>query len=427
MKMLPVFFAAVVIASCFAGCQVGTPPNNTATPSTTPAAQPSQQVKSEPPAEDRPTNAPVTVPMLNALLNDESFVSAAKSSVRITDQEMERLKAATDEAMNDLDESQSPQRSAKASSEKAKAEVTQILGPERADKFIALVQQKWSGGPANAPNAIPTDTRVVVNAPGFRMDVFDHGKLVKTYKVGIGYPEFPLPTGLRKAKQIIINPPWTPPDEPWVKGKWQPHVKVEPGSKLNPLGVLKIPIGLPNLIHGGKAVGKIGSFASHGCVGLTDQMVEDFAVLISGIAGKSLSLADLKKYEKEKTETKSIDLGDEIPVELRYETIVLENGTLKIFRDVYERGTNTEENVRRVLEVYGTSLDQLDQQTKDAIQAALRAMNTDAGGGPVDEQKGSKKASKTSDKVTRNVKGDKEIDIAIPQLAGKGYPSPVKM
>ena len=66
------------------------------------------------------------------------------------------------------------------------------------------------------PNAVPTDTRVVVNIPAFRMDLFQDGSLVKSYKVGIGYPEFPLPQGLRKAQTIIFNPTWTPPDSPWV-------------------------------------------------------------------------------------------------------------------------------------------------------------------------------------------------------------------
>src|SRR5688500_10058404 len=46
------------------------------------------------------------------------------------------------------------------------------------------------------PNAIPTDTRIVVNIPAYRMDIFADGSLIKSYKVGIGTPEFPLPTGL---------------------------------------------------------------------------------------------------------------------------------------------------------------------------------------------------------------------------------------
>jgi len=61
------------------------------------------------------------------------------------------------------------------------------------------------------PNAVPTDTRVVVNIPAYRMDLFEEGQLVKTYQVGIGTPEFPLPTGLRKAESVIFNPTWTVP------------------------------------------------------------------------------------------------------------------------------------------------------------------------------------------------------------------------
>jgi murein L,D-transpeptidase YcbB/YkuD len=66
------------------------------------------------------------------------------------------------------------------------------------------------------PNAIPPDTRVVVNIPAYRMDLFQDGSLVKSYKVGIGYPEFPLPQGVRTADTVIFNPTWTVPDESWV-------------------------------------------------------------------------------------------------------------------------------------------------------------------------------------------------------------------
>ncbi len=49
------------------------------------------------------------------------------------------------------------------------------------------------------PNAVPQDTRVVVNIPAYRMDLFQDGKLIKSYKIGIGYPQFPLPTGLTES------------------------------------------------------------------------------------------------------------------------------------------------------------------------------------------------------------------------------------
>src|SRR2546423_15240111 len=36
------------------------------------------------------------------------------------------------------------------------------------------------------PNAVPKDTRIVVNIPAFRMDVFRQVTLLKSYKIGIG-------------------------------------------------------------------------------------------------------------------------------------------------------------------------------------------------------------------------------------------------
>src|SRR5258706_371788 len=140
----------------------------------------------------------------------------------------------------------------------------------------ALARDRWNKGGAEleaspakeaeptmltGPNAVPTDTRIVVNIPAFRMDVFANGSLVKSYKVGIGYPQFPLPQGLRKAEMIIFNPTWTPPDSPWVNTmNVTPGEVIGAGSKQNPLGPIKIPIGSPSLIHGGKPLAKIATF-----------------------------------------------------------------------------------------------------------------------------------------------------------------------
>ncbi|HVF47316.1 MAG TPA: L,D-transpeptidase [Pyrinomonadaceae bacterium] len=407
-------------------------------PSPAAVTQPSPLV-----SEQAAVNTPFTLPLLDAMLVDETFVSEAKSALQLTDLEIQRLRDVARKAVSGLsnDPAVDESRSTKASADEARKQVEEVLGAERTGRFIALVQQKWSGGedlPVPNPGTVPADSRIVVNAPAYRMDVFDKGKLVKSYKIGIGYPEFPLPTGLRKAKAIIFNPTWTPPDEPWVKGKISPGKKVEAGSSLNPLGPIKIPIGLPSLIHGGKSPAKLGTFASHGCVGLTNAQVQDFAMRISSLSGKPLSLQDIKAYEKTKTETKEVKLEEDIPVELRYETIVVENGTLKIFRDVYERGTNTEENLKRVLDSYGVSLDQLASEVRDKILAGLTQMAANAAGKPIANAAGSnsnqnsssantgaRSKEPASDKVTRNVKGKKEISFKLPELAGKGYPVPV--
>ena len=60
-----------------------------------------------------------------------------------------------------------------------------------------------------------------------------------------------------------------------------------------------------------------------------------------------------------------------IPVELRYETIVLEDGKLYIYKDVYAQDTNTEENLRRVLEANGARLESLSAEQRQQALAAL--------------------------------------------------------
>ena len=412
---------------------------------------------------------PVTLPVLDAMLYDEDFVAQLKSKLNLTDEQIEQLKNTSREAVRNLsggNENEEYTGSTRASAERAHQQIREILGEEKAGQLFDLVRRQWSNTDEESqamlsqkPNTVPTDTRIVVNAPAYRMDLFRDGNLVKTYKIGIGYPEFPLPFGMRNADTIIFNPTWTPPDEPWVKGELKPGKTVEAGSKQNPLGPIKIPIGLPSLIHGGKAPARLGTFASHGCVGLTNQQIQDFSLKLAEISGTQLSDEDIKNYEKQKTETKNVKLSQPVKVELRYETIVVEDGKLKIYRDVYERGTNTEENLRRVLDNYGVSFDSLNENDRRKILDALRRMNRDASGNPIVEDAvgenkntnsnsnantnsnsnnansnnkntnnkndNSSNQNSNSGEVTRNIKGKKEVVIELAELQGKGYPAPV--
>ena len=398
----------------------------------------------------------VTLPVLDAMFSEEGFAGDLKSDLQLTDDQIAQIKKISHDSVANLNDSGDTGGSTRAATAQADKQIREILGDDKAGKFAELVGQRWSGEGDEAktttnnsgksqPNSIPTDTRIVVNAPAYRMDIFQEGKLIKSYKIGIGYPEFPLPSGMRKADTIIFNPTWTPPDEAWVKGKIEPGKKIEAGSKDNPLGPIKIPIGLPSLIHGGKSPARLGGFASHGCVGLTNPQVQDFAVELSKLAGQPISPEDVKKYEQQKTETKNVKLDKTVPVELRYETIVVEDGKLKIYRDVYEKGTNTEENLQKVLQAYGVSLDSLSAPERDKIMAGLQQMAMDATGNAVEpnsnsssnmtsnsnadkvnaDKKSSGNSNSTNSNVTRNIKGKKELSFDIAALKGKGYPAPV--
>ncbi len=411
-------------------------------PAATATAAPQQVTQ---PGESAASSSPVTLPVLDAMFADENFAGELKSKLQLTDEQIDKLKSTARNAVSKLNESGDQSGSTRAALEDSSSQIKQIVGDEKAQKFFAMVNQRSNGDQGNSgaantatnsnekPNAVPTDTRVVVNAPAYRMDVFKDGKLVKTYKIGIGYPEFPLPTAMRKASEIIFNPTWTTPDEPWVEASNKVKVGqiVKAGDKLNPLGPIKIPIGLPSLIHGGKSPAKLGGFASHGCVGLTNGQVQDFALNIAKLSGTSLAPEDLKSYAMKKTETKNVKLDKSVPVELRYETIVVENGKLKIFRDVYEKGTNTEENLRAVLDTYGVSLDSLNERQRKQILDGIKQMALGAGGeavNPTEFQKAAennKKGDSKNPKLTHTIKGKKELDFEIAELKGKGYPAPV--
>lgn len=463
---------ALAVLTCALGGCVNQPTSvsnnnsaNTGTASSTP--QPSPAIAKASNVDE--AALPVTLPVLDAFFAEEAFSAELKSKLQLTDEQIGRLRTMAREETAKLRETDGDDYSGTTTAARSHAseQIKAIVGEEKAQQLSQLLRQRWSGGDEAGGNSsgseaahgassgkfnvVPTDTRIVVNAPAYRMDVFKNGELVKSYKVGIGYPEFPLPTGTRKASNIIFNPTWTPPDEPWVESstKVKPGEKVEAGSKLNPLGPIKIPIGLPSLIHGGKSPAKLGGFASHGCVGLTTPQVQNLATILAGMSGTELTDEQIKAYAKTPKETKDVKLGRPVTVELRYETIVVEDGKLHIYRDVYDRDTNTEENLRAVLSTYGVTLEQLSEQERTQVMNALKEMSRDASGKMDAPQAGAnsnanasttgaktaqasnknenKKAENTEGKVTRTVRGKKEIVIELAALKGKGYPAPVAL
>ena len=383
----------------------------------------------------------LTLPVLDALFYDPGFAKSLRSQLGLSAVQVQKLKAAAHSSLSNLSEDGAVDTaSASAANQRYVAQINTIIGDDKEQQLLQLLNDRYSKGveglAPSKPNFIPKDTRIVVNAPAFRMDVFQSGKLLKSYKVGIGYPEFPLPAGMRRADTIIFNPTWTPPDEPWVKGKFAPGRKVSASNDLNPLGHIKIPIGMPSLIHGGKPLEKIGNFASHGCVGLTNAQVQDFTGMLAQLGGSTLSADSISLLEKHHAKTYSVKLPKPVPVDLRYETIVAEGGSLHIYRDVYERGTNTLATAKRVLASYGVNYDKLSEQEQTDLGEALQEMNRDAHGKIISTDSippakhgvpASKLERSKKGKVTYHIKGQKEAEVPIAALSGKGYPDPVDL
>jgi lipoprotein-anchoring transpeptidase ErfK/SrfK len=384
----------------------------------------------------------LTLPVLDALFYEADFAKELKAKLGLPAKKIAELRTAAHASLRELSEDGSPDTaSARAADNRYQQRIRAVIGARKAQQLLQLVNQRYSQGveglAPTRPNFVPTDTRIVVNAPAFRMDVFEKGRLIKTYKVGIGYPEFPLPVGMRRADTVIFNPGWTPPDEPWVRGKFAPGRRVSAGNRLNPLGVIKIPIGMPSLIHGGKPPEKIGNLASHGCVGLTNKQVLELVPIILRLGQSDLSAKAVQSLEKHKRRTKAVKLRVPVPVDLRYETIVAEDGGLRIYRDVYERGTNTLENAKTVLAAYDIKYEQLSAQEQSDLETALGGMNRDARGREIAAadslapSKGGVPAGKLArakkGKVTSKVKGQSDVLVTLAALQGKGYPAPVAL
>lgn len=466
MKERSVYVLAIAVALLAIGCVVEPEkrPTSSASNSSSPAATPSQSTTDN----NSSTVQSLTLPVLDAFFADESFSGLLKTRLQLTDDQVRRLRelARSETArLNEANTGTAPGETAMARAD-AEEKIRSVIGEEKTRQLTSLIYERWSDtndsssektssrptgskisteSVSETPNAVPADSRVVVNAPSYRMDVFDAGRLIKSYKIGIGYPQFPLPTGLRKARTIIFNPTWTPPDEPWVAKMKNINVgeKVEAGSKLNPLGPIKIPIGGPSLIHGGKPVAKLGTFASHGCVGLTTAQVNDFARLLAKLGGARLTDAELVRYARDKSATKELRLSQAVPVELRYETIVAEDGKLHIYRDVYDQNTNTEDNLRAVLEANAVRLEDLTAEERAQVLDALALM---AGRSSTTSVRSSTSANQNStssglinpsvtitgkaratQKTSRLSKNQNEIVIDIAALRGKGYPAPANL
>src|SRR5215207_6859197 len=200
----------VVFVLLLIGCAPNQPVSNQPINSNTAAnavANTNSNTNQPEPNAEAAARIPITMPVVDALLADENFVSEFRRSVQPSDEQFDKLKNVSRDAVLKLGEdgAEDDARSTRMSIAEADKQIKDILGNDGAQKFMALARRHWSGENAEfaaKPNEVPADTRIVINAPAYRMDIFRDGKLEKSYKVGIGYPEFPLPVGVRNAKSI---------------------------------------------------------------------------------------------------------------------------------------------------------------------------------------------------------------------------------
>jgi len=233
------------------------------------------------------------------------------------------------------------------------------------DKWESERSDKLTGGRIEQAEFAPgePDIHLTLNIPSFRLTLWQNGKEVKSYYVGVGMKAHPLVIGSREASEIIWNPAWIPPDSDWVNE----HKGVTPGEIIkasdprNPLGKLKIPLGGSYLLHQAASAGDVGNLVSHGCVRVLRSDLYDLAEKI--IAARSVPVSR-KRIEaaKRSSRTLVVRLDEPLEVQINYDTLVVEDGVLHIYPDVYGRSLNRTERLRAELESSGVDATNLDEQ-----------------------------------------------------------------
>ncbi|MGH9967458.1 MAG: L,D-transpeptidase [Pyrinomonadaceae bacterium] len=247
------------------------------------------------------------------------------------------------------------------------AGVRQSVLPQTAYDFHESERSdKLTGGHVGHADFEPDqpDIRVTLNVPSFRLTLWQNGKEVKSYYVGVGLKDYPIYIGDREATEIIWNPPWIPPPSDWVgerKGV-RPGEFIKASDPRNPLGKMKIPLGDRYLIHQAAKTTDVGNLVSHGCVRMLRSELYDLAEKI--VAARSWPVSPRRiKTAKRSSRTLVARLEEPVPVEINYDTLVVEGGVLYIYPDVYGRGTNDPAHLRAELRSSRVDVSRLDEET----------------------------------------------------------------
>jgi hypothetical protein len=235
---------------------------------------------------------------------------------------------------------------------------------ERSDKF--------TNGDIYTGTFTPGDPRIwiTVNIPAFKLTLWQSGREVKSYRIGVGRKDFPLPSGERMASEIVWNPEWIPPDSKWVleSGKVKPGEIIKAEDPRNPIGKMKIRLGGSILIHQAAKVTDLGGLVSHGCVRMLLRDLYDLSDKI--IAARNIEVSS-KQIQRARVTKKryAVKLDPVVWVDINYDTQVVEDGKLHLYPDVYGRGTNTLERLQDELASSGVDTTKIDPKV---LRQAMR-------------------------------------------------------
>jgi lipoprotein-anchoring transpeptidase ErfK/SrfK len=112
--------------------------------------------------------------------------------------------------------------------------------------------------------------KIVVSIPDRKLAVVESGRIIRIFSTAVGTPRTPSPSGSFHIIQRIQYPTW------YTKGK------IVPPGKSNPLGTRWLGLSAKGYgIHGTNNPASIGHNASHGCIRMRNQDVEQLFEMVA--------------------------------------------------------------------------------------------------------------------------------------------------
>jgi lipoprotein-anchoring transpeptidase ErfK/SrfK len=112
--------------------------------------------------------------------------------------------------------------------------------------------------------------QVLVSLADRKLAVLAGGRPLRVYAIAIGADESPSPTGKFQVVTRLVKPTY-----------YHPGKVIAPGAS-NPLGTRWVGLSKKGYgIHGTNAPGSVGKAASHGCIRMRNQDVEEFFELVA--------------------------------------------------------------------------------------------------------------------------------------------------
>jgi murein L,D-transpeptidase YcbB/YkuD len=222
-------------------------------------------------------------------------------------------------------------------------------------------------------SAAAAQLRIDVNIPANRLQVLDGDSVLRTYHVSVGLPGHDTPDGEFTIGRAEWNPSWRPPEG----REWTRDARFTPPGPNNPMGRVKLFFAPLYYIHGTPDSANIGRAASRGCIRMRNRDVIALARLLHEHAQPTVAPAEIDAILRRSATTRWSTFREPVPLVIRYDPVVIENGELTVYPDVYDRKRIHTEGVIQALLAAGYDARSIDRgQVREVLRRAGQAEGT---------------------------------------------------